>query len=245
MRYNLFKKEPANTWGLAKEKHIKSVSLDENRIRGEYEKVFPYDYDPTIHFVHEGEITESYIIQPDFTLYFFNDKEQIEKGYKILGIGEILDKNKIKTIPSPGEFCQWKEGKWIFDTERKKMSLLSEIEDKKRKILEKGFLWNEKYQQRCRAEKDIPFIRETLENFDLISNYKAIWYFSNHPAGYLFDSREKFLKVRNSGMIFIGEVFKIESELKLKINSAVVVEDLAFNVKEEYNKGLEGFTLPE
>ncbi|WP_028856941.1 hypothetical protein [Psychrilyobacter atlanticus] len=115
MKYNLFKKEPAPTWEEAKEKHIKSVSLDENRIDGKYEKAFPYDYDPEIHFVYEGELVEPYTIQSDFTLYFLNDREQIEKGYKILGIGEILEDNMIKTIPSPGEFYTWNANIWIYD----------------------------------------------------------------------------------------------------------------------------------
>jgi hypothetical protein len=115
MRYNLLKKEPANTWKLAKEKLIKSISLDENRIDGKYEIAFPYDYDPKIHFVHEGEITGPYTIQSDFTLYFLNDIEQIEKGYKNLRIGEILEENKIKMIPSPGKFYTWTNNVWIYN----------------------------------------------------------------------------------------------------------------------------------
>jgi len=115
MRYSLLKKEPANTWELAKEKLIKSISLDENRIDGKYETAFPYDYDPKIHFVYEGEITEPYIIQPDFTLYFLNDREQIEKGYKALGIGEVLEGDKVKTILSPGQFYIWSGNEWIYN----------------------------------------------------------------------------------------------------------------------------------
>lgn len=115
MKYNLFKKEAAPTWEEAKEKHIKSVSLDEKRINGKYEKAFPYDYDPEVLFVHEGELTEPYTIQPDFTLYFLNDREQIENGYKVLGIGEILEGDQIKTISSPGEFYTWNISAWIYN----------------------------------------------------------------------------------------------------------------------------------
>lgn len=115
MRYNLFKKEVANTWELAKEKHIKSSSLNENRINKKYEKVFPYDYDPKIYFVHEGKLTGPFTIQPDFSLYFLNDREQIEKGYKILGIGEILEGDVINRIPSPGQFHIWSTNNWFYN----------------------------------------------------------------------------------------------------------------------------------
>ncbi|UUV17384.1 hypothetical protein NRK67_00660 [Fusobacteria bacterium ZRK30] len=127
MKYNLLKKEAANTWELAKEKHIKSVSLDKNRINRKYEKAFPYDYDPEVHFVYEGKLTGPYIIQPDFTLYFLNDREQIEKGYKALGIGEILEGNKIKIIPSPGEFYTWNTNTWIYDKQREINSINNRI----------------------------------------------------------------------------------------------------------------------
>ena len=115
MKYNLFKKEPANTWELAKEKLIKSVSLDANRINGEYKKAFPYDYNPETHFVSEGELTGPYTIQPDFTLYFLNDREQIEKGNRTLGIGEILEGDVINSIPSPGQFHIWSTNAWIYN----------------------------------------------------------------------------------------------------------------------------------
>ena len=127
MRYNLLKKETANTWEEAKEKYIKSFSLNEKRINGKYEKAFPYDYDPEVHFVYEGELTGPYIIQPDFTLYFLNDREQIEKGYKVLGIGEILEGDKIKKIPSPGEFYTWNTNTWIYDKQREIDSINNRI----------------------------------------------------------------------------------------------------------------------
>lgn len=115
MRYNLLKKEPANTWEKAKKNHIKSISLDGNRVDGKYETAFPYDYDSEVHFVYEGELTKPYTIQPNFTLYFLNDREQLEKGYKVLGTGEILEGNEIKIIPSPGQFYTWAGNVWIYD----------------------------------------------------------------------------------------------------------------------------------
>lgn len=127
MRYNLLKKEAAPTWEEAKEKYIKSVFLNEKRINGKYEKAFPYDYDPEVNFVHEGEITGPYTIQPDFTLYFLNDREQIEKGYKALGNGEILEGDKIKAIPSPGEFYTWNTNIWIYDKQREIDSINNRI----------------------------------------------------------------------------------------------------------------------
>ena len=127
MRYNLFKKEPAPTWEEAKENHIKSVSLAEDRINGEYEKAFPYDYDPEIHFVYEGELTRSYIIQSNFTLYFLSDREQVEKGYKVLGIGEILERDKIKVISSPGEFYIWNDNTWIYNRQLEIKSINNRI----------------------------------------------------------------------------------------------------------------------
>ncbi|MCS5421238.1 MULTISPECIES: hypothetical protein [Psychrilyobacter] len=249
MIYNLFKKEAAPTWQEAKLKLITSQSFDENRIGKKYDKAFPpgykYAYDEKNHFVYEGDLTEPYIIQSDFTLYFLNDREQIEKGYRVLRIGEILEEDKIKTIPSPGMFYEWEGMEWVLNIEAKRRSLFSEIEIEKGKLLENGFLWKGEYQQRCRAEKDLPYIRETLENFDLIPNYSLKWYFSNLPEGYSFSNKEEFLELRNNGMIFTGEVFKMESELKFKINSAITSEDLTLNIKEEYKKGLVGFILPE
>ncbi|MEI6856015.1 hypothetical protein [Psychrilyobacter sp.] len=115
MKYNLLKKEAAPTWELAKEKLIKSIFLDENRINGEYVKAFPYDYNPEVHVVYEGELKGPYIIQPDFTIYFLNDREQIEKGYQSLRTGEILEGDKIKIIPSPGQFYTWAGNVWIYD----------------------------------------------------------------------------------------------------------------------------------
>lgn len=127
MKYNLLKKETADTWEEAKKKLIKSISLDENRIGEKYEKAFPYDYDPKVHFVYEGELTGPYIIQPDFTLYFLNDREQVEKGYKILGIGEILEGDKIKNIPSPGGFYMWDSDLWIYDKQLEIESINNKI----------------------------------------------------------------------------------------------------------------------
>ncbi|MGB6129125.1 MAG: hypothetical protein WBG30_10270 [Psychrilyobacter sp.] len=115
MRYNLLKKEATPTWEEAKEKLIKSIFLNENRVGEEYIKAFPYDYDPEIHFVHEGELTKPYIIQPDFTLYFLNEREQVEKGYKVLGDGEIIEGDTIKIIPSPTPFYEWKVDKWVYN----------------------------------------------------------------------------------------------------------------------------------
>lgn len=115
MKYNLFKKEAADTWEEAKEKHIKSISLDGDRINGKYERAFPYNYDPEIHFVYEGELIDPYTILSDFTLYFLNDREQIEKGYKVLGVGEILKGDKIKKLPSPGKFYTWSGRTWIYN----------------------------------------------------------------------------------------------------------------------------------
>jgi hypothetical protein len=127
MRYNLLKKEPANTWELAKEKLIKSISLDENRIDGKYEIAFPYDYDPKIHFVHKGEITGPYTIQADFTLYFLNNIEQIEKGYRNLRTGEIIEGDTIKIIPPPSPFYEWKESQWIQNKELEIESIENKI----------------------------------------------------------------------------------------------------------------------
>jgi len=127
MKYNLFEKEAAPTWELVKEKLIKSISLDENRINSEYAIAFPYHYNPEIHFVYEGELTEPYIIQPDFTLYFLNEREQVEEGYRVLGTGEILEGNKVKTIPSSGQFYIWDGNAWIYDKQREINSINNRI----------------------------------------------------------------------------------------------------------------------
>jgi hypothetical protein len=127
MEYHLFKKEPASSWEGAKEKHIKSTALDENRINGKYEKAFPYNYDPEINFVYEGRITGPFTIQSDFTLYFLNDREQIEKGYKVLGTGEILEGDAINSILSPGEFYTWNDDTWTYDRQLEIESINSKI----------------------------------------------------------------------------------------------------------------------
>ncbi|MGB6127883.1 MAG: hypothetical protein WBG30_03960 [Psychrilyobacter sp.] len=243
MKYNLFEKEAAPTWELAKEKLIKSKTT--TRYNGEFETIFPYNYNEKNTFVYEGELTGPFRIEEDFTIYFYSDRECIELGYRFLGVGEKLVGDKIINVPSIGQYYEWKEEKWVYNISPHKIDLIAKIEKEKDEILSGGFLWNGKYQQRCRAEKDLPYIRETLENFELIPNYSLKWYFSNLPEGYSFNNKEEFLGLRNDGMIFIGDVFKIESELKLKINSARAIEDLAFSVEEEYNKGLVGFTLPK
>lgn len=128
MRYNLFKKEAAPTWEKAKKKLIKSKNTA--RYDGKFETVFPYDYDPKLTFIWMGEITKPFTILPDFTLYFLNDREQVEKGYRVLKAGEVIEGDAIKIIPSPSPFYEWKEGRWIYNREME----INSIEDKIRGI---------------------------------------------------------------------------------------------------------------
>lgn len=74
-----------------------------------------------------GEITEPYTILPDFTLYFLNDREQVEKGYRILGVGEVIEGNAIAVIPSPSLFYEWKIDRWIYNKEMEIDSIESKI----------------------------------------------------------------------------------------------------------------------
>ncbi len=115
MRYNLFEKEAAPDWETAKERLIKSTSLDHERIGEDYKKAFPYDYDPNIHFVYEGNITAPYKINEDMTLYFYTDKEQAEKGYRLLRDGERIEFGELIVVPSPGNDYRWYQGKCILE----------------------------------------------------------------------------------------------------------------------------------
>lgn len=128
MRYNLFKKEAAPTWEEAKKKLIKSKNT--TRYDGKFETIFPYDYDPKLTFICMGEITEPYTILPDFTLYFLNDREQVEKGYRVLGAGEIIEGSAIAIIPSPNPFYEWKVNRWVYNREME----IDSIEEKIRGI---------------------------------------------------------------------------------------------------------------
>lgn len=113
MEYHLFKKEPALSWEGAKEKHIKSISLDESRINKKYGKAFPYDYDPEIHFVYEGAITGPFKIATDFSLYFYTDEEQALNGYRVLRDGEIITNGELSYVESLGEGYKWHDDTWI------------------------------------------------------------------------------------------------------------------------------------
>lgn len=209
---------------------------------GDFKKLF-LQYDETLHIIHEGNSLSFPVIDNDIVREM-TDTELVLSGNRVLRDGEKIEDGELMVISSPGSDYTWDGVQWIFKIEEKKISLLAEVEKEKARLLADGFLWKGLYQQRCRAEKDIPYIRETLENFNLIPEYSVKWFFSSHPEGYNFTTQEEFIVLRNQGMFFTGEVFRIESELKLRISSAAGTEDLAFNVEEEYNKGLAGFTLP-
>lgn len=134
MRYNLFKKETASDWEAAKKKLLKSTSLNEERIAGDYKEAFPYIYKEEEHFVFEGELAGPYKIVEDLSIYFYTDKECIELGYRTLGIGEVLEEEKIVYIPSPGQYYKWEQGKWVYDADLERVSLNSKIQAVEREL---------------------------------------------------------------------------------------------------------------
>lgn len=128
MRYNLFEKKKASSWEEAQKKLLKSAELNEERIGKNYKEAFPYDYNPEFNFVYEGELTGPYRIEEDFSLYFYNDREQVELGYRLLGEGEILEGDNIKQISSPSQFHKWSGEEWLYDVELKRKYLNDEIQ---------------------------------------------------------------------------------------------------------------------
>lgn len=203
-------------------------------------------YDPALHIVHEGSL-------PRFPTYDhgkdlireMTDTELAITGNRTLKPGEKIVNGQLTYTPSPGDDYDWNDSEWVYPLEKKKREFMAEVEKEKARILSEGFLWQGTYQQRCRAEKDIPYIRETLENFNLIPEYSVKWFFTSHPEGYDFTTQDGFLSLRNEGMLFTDKVFRAESGLKLRIRSAALPEDLAFGVREEYLKGLDEFAIPE
>ena len=134
MRYNLFKKESASSWEIAKEKFIKSTSLDSDRIGEDYKRAFPYDYNSDIHFIYEGELNAPYRIEDGYSIYFYSEREQVELGYRLLGEGEILEGDNIKQIPTPSPFHSWNGEEWVYDVELKRVYLNDEIRITEREL---------------------------------------------------------------------------------------------------------------
>lgn len=152
MKYNLFLKEPADTWELAKEKLIKSISLDESRIDGKYEKAFPYDYDPEVHFVYEGEL-KPFKILSDFSLYFYTDKEQALNGYRELKDGETITNGELNYTESPGEGHRWHNDTWLTDRQYGIVTGSINLETEKEKA-------------RAQREKEFTAYHKLISNFN-------------------------------------------------------------------------------
>lgn len=134
MKYNLLLKEAASSWEVAKEKLIKSTSLTSERIGEDYKKAFPYDYNPEVHFVFEGELMTPFRIEEDFSITFYNERELVEQGYRILIDGEFLEGDNIRYIHSPGKFYTWNGIKWIYDVELEREFLNNEIQATEREL---------------------------------------------------------------------------------------------------------------
>ncbi|GLI57372.1 hypothetical protein PM10SUCC1_28860 [Propionigenium maris DSM 9537] len=134
MRYNLFKKEAASSWEVAKEKLMKSTSLNPERIGEDYKKAFPYDYNPEVHFVFEGDLTTPYRIEEDFSITFYNERELVEQGYRVLTDGEFLEGDNIRYIHSPGKFYEWNGTEWTYSAELERVFLNSEIQATEKQI---------------------------------------------------------------------------------------------------------------
>ncbi|GLI54763.1 hypothetical protein PM10SUCC1_02780 [Propionigenium maris DSM 9537] len=134
MKYNLFERKIATSWEEAEKKLLKSTDLDGERIDEDYKKAFPYDYNPEIHFIYKGELTGPYRIEKDFSLYFYNDREQVELRYRFLGEGEILEGDNIKQVPSPSPFHNWNGEEWVYDIELERKYLNGKIQITEREM---------------------------------------------------------------------------------------------------------------
>lgn len=241
MRYNLFLKGKASTWEEAKKRLIESISLAEERVGEDYGVAFPGAYDEKKHFVYEGELPGPYRLTESLEVVFYTDRESVEAGYRTLGVGEVLEGDNIKVIPSPGAYHTWRDSSWQYDIAPHKASLLSEIETEKERRLTEGFNWNG-YQQRCRPDKDVPYQREMIENFKEIESFQVHWAFSNTPKRYLFTTLEEFKDLRDKGQYFTGTIFSFEELLKVTIENATSEDELnAIEVKQTFEEGLKTF----
>ncbi len=241
MRYNLFLKGEASTWEEAKKRLIESISLDEKRVGEDYGVAFPGVYNEKEHFVYEGELTGPYKVTESLEVVFYTDRESVEAGYRTLGVGEVLEEDDIKVIPSPGAYHTWRNTKWEYNIYPHRAALLAEVETEKERRLTEGFNWNG-YQQRCRPDKDVPYQREMIENFKEIESFQVHWAFSNTPERYLFTNLEEFLNLRNKGQYFTETIFSFEELLKVTIENAATWEELnAIEVKQTFEEGLKTF----
>jgi len=134
MRYNLFEKKTVSSWEEAQKKLIKTAALNKERIGENYIKAFPYDYNPELHFVYEGELTVPYRIGEDYSIDFYTDRELVEQGYKLLGAGEFLEGDNIRYIHSPAKFYIWDGEEWIYDVEIEREYLNNEIQATEREL---------------------------------------------------------------------------------------------------------------
>ncbi len=241
MRYNLFLKGEASTWEEAKKRLIESISLDAERVAENYGVAFPGVYNEKEHFVYEGELTGPYKVTESLEIVFYSDRESVEAEYRTLGVGEVLEGDNIRVIPSPGAFHEWESPEWVYNIEQHREVLLNEVELEKERRLTEGFNWNG-YQQRCRPDKDVPYQREMIENFKEIESFQVHWAFSNTPKRYLFTTLEEFSDLRNKGQYFTETVFSFEELLKVTIENATTVEELnAIEVKQTFEEGLKTF----
>lgn len=153
MRYNLFKKETADTWEDAKNKLIESICLNGNRVGKDYKLAFPRVYDKKIHFVYEGELKPFKILR-DFSLHFYTDEECAALGYRQLKDGEIITDGKLQVIENPGEGYRWTGTQWLKEREF---------------LIDIGSITIESEKEKARAQRE----KEFDAYHKLISNYNA------------------------------------------------------------------------
>lgn len=192
---------------------------------GDYKKLFP-QYKEEDHIVHEGEALKFPVITPDGLVREMTHAELALNGDRNLIDGEKIADGVLTFISKPSDLHKFINGEWVYQINDVIDDKIKEVDSIKSKLLSNGYRWNTSYIQRCRPEKDIPLIRETIESFKSVPNYTIKWYFTNQIEGYLFTTIDEFEDMRSNGMVFLKKIFDVESELKIAITNCTTQQEI-------------------
>lgn len=104
---------------------MEMVEKDE-KLAGDPTKLFS-DFDPDSHKLVDKVYSYPTFDRDRMIMREMTDKELVLSGNRKLKPGEKIEDGKLIYVESPGEFYNWCNGEWQYDTERKKESLNSEI----------------------------------------------------------------------------------------------------------------------
>lgn len=192
---------------------------------GSYEELFP-QYDEDNHIIYEGTTLKFPTISEDGTIREMTSRELALTGNRALVDGERVEGDTLTYTPKLSDNHTFVGGEWVYEIAKAIKAKVDEVNAIKSGLLSTGYRWNTNYIQRCRPEKDIPLIRETIENFKSIPNYAIKWYFTNQTGGYPFTAIEDFENMRYTGMEFLGKIFDVESEIKVAITNCTTQQEI-------------------